>query len=42
MKPCFLGMFFWKETINDEMDLLSNNTLVLVELSLGSKPIGCK
>jgi len=34
---------FWKEAINDGMDsLLSNNTWVLVDLPLGSKPIGCK
>ena len=34
---------FWKECINDEMDLiLSNNTWVLVDLPVGSKPIGCK
>ncbi|XP_071939284.1 uncharacterized protein [Coffea arabica] len=34
---------FWKEAVNDEMDLiLSNNTWVLVDLPQGSKPIGCK
>ena len=34
---------FWKECINDEMDLiLSNNTWVLVDLPTSSKPIGCK
>ena len=34
---------FWKEAVNDEMDLiLSNNTWVLVDLPTGSKPIGCK
>ena len=34
---------FWKEAINDEMDsITSNNTWVLVDLSLGSRPIGCK
>ncbi|KAG8474926.1 hypothetical protein CXB51_031645 [Gossypium anomalum] len=34
---------FWKEEINDEMDLiLSNNTLFLVDLPQGSKPIRCK
>ena len=34
---------FWKECIYDEMDLiLSNNTWVLVDLPVGSKPIGCK
>ena len=34
---------FWREVVNDEMDsLLSNNTWVLVDLSQGSKPIGCK
>jgi hypothetical protein len=34
---------FWKEVVNDEMDsILSNNTWVLVDLPLGSKPIGCK
>ena len=33
---------FWKEDINDEMDsIVSNNTWVLVDLPLGSKPIGC-
>jgi len=34
---------FWKKAVNDEMDsILSNNTWVLVDLPLGSKPIGCK
>ena len=34
---------FCKEAMNDEMDsILSNNTWVLVDLSQGSKPIGCK
>ena len=34
---------FWKETVNDEMNsILSNNTWVLVDLPIGSKPIGCK
>jgi len=34
---------FWKETVNDEMDsILSNNTWILVDLPLGSKPIECK
>ncbi|XP_070009682.1 uncharacterized mitochondrial protein AtMg00820-like [Nicotiana sylvestris] len=34
---------FWKEAIDDEMDsIISNNTWVLVDLPLGSKPIGCK
>jgi hypothetical protein len=34
---------FWKEAVNDEMDsILSNNTWVLVDLPLSSKPIGCK
>jgi hypothetical protein len=34
---------FWKEAVNDEMDsILSNNTWVLVDLPLGSKPIGGK
>ncbi|XP_075111769.1 uncharacterized protein LOC142181952 [Nicotiana tabacum] len=33
---------FWKEAIDDEMDsIISNNTWVLVDLPLGSKPIGC-
>ena len=34
---------FWKEAVNDEMDsIMSNNTWVLVDLVVGSKPIGCK
>ena len=34
---------FWKEAVNDEMDsIMSNNTWVLVDLPVGSKPIGCK
>ena len=34
---------FWKEAINDEMDLMiENNTWKLVNLPLGSKPNGCK
>ncbi|GKA07712.1 zinc finger, CCHC-type containing protein [Tanacetum coccineum] len=34
---------FWKEAINDEMDsIMDNNTWVLVDLSLGCKPLGCK
>ena len=34
---------FWKEAVNDEMDsILYNNTLVLVDLPISSKPIGCK
>lgn len=34
---------FWKETINEEMDIiLSSITLVLVDLPLASKFIGCK
>jgi len=33
----------WKKVVNDEMNLiLSNNTWVLVDIALGSKPIGCK
>ena len=34
---------FWKEAIDDEMQsIMSNNTWVLVDLPIGSKPIGCK
>ncbi|RVW81286.1 Retrovirus-related Pol polyprotein from transposon TNT 1-94 [Vitis vinifera] len=34
---------FWKEAINDEMDsIMFNQTWELVDLPLGSKPIGCK
>ncbi|GLT95567.1 hypothetical protein SLE2022_132430 [Rubroshorea leprosula] len=34
---------FWREAVNDEMDsIMSNNTWILVDLSYGSKPIGCK
>ncbi|GJQ96763.1 retrovirus-related pol polyprotein from transposon TNT 1-94 [Tanacetum coccineum] len=34
---------FWNETIDDEMDfLISNNTLQLSDLPLGSKAIGCR
>ena len=34
---------FWKEAVNDKMNsILSNNTWVLVDLPIGSKPIGCK
>ena len=34
---------FWKETINNEMDsVLPNNSWVLVDLPIGSKPIKCK
>ena len=34
---------FWKEAIQAELDSLSQNkTLVLVDLPLGTKPIGCK
>ena len=34
---------FGKEAMNDEMDsILSSNTWVLMDLSTGSKPIGCK
>jgi hypothetical protein len=34
---------FWKEAINDEMDsIMGNNTWILVDLPLGSIPIGCK
>ena len=34
---------FWKEAINDEMDsLISNNTLIIIDLPPSSKPIGCK
>ena len=34
---------FWREAVNDEMDsMLSNNTWVLVDLSLGSNTIDCK
>ncbi|GJW21499.1 zinc finger, CCHC-type containing protein [Tanacetum coccineum] len=34
---------FWKEAIDDEMDsIMGNNTWVLVDLSPGCKPLGCK
>lgn len=34
---------FWKEVIDEKMDsIMSNNTWRLVDLSAGSKPIGCK
>jgi hypothetical protein len=34
---------FWKEAIDDEMEfVMSNNTWIIVDLSSGSKPIGCK
>ena len=34
---------FGKEAMNDVMDsILSSNTWVLMDLSTGSKPIGCK
>jgi hypothetical protein len=34
---------FWKEVINDEMDsIMGNNMWILVDLPLGSIPIGCK
>jgi len=34
---------FWKEAIQDEMDsIIGNKTWILVDLPLGSKPIGCK
>lgn len=33
----------WKDAINDEMDsIMSNHTREIVDLPLGSKPIGCK
>ncbi|GJZ42179.1 zinc finger, CCHC-type containing protein, partial [Tanacetum coccineum] len=33
----------WKEANNDEMDsIMGNNTLVLADLPLGFKPLGCK
>ena len=39
----FKDSTFWKEAVNDEMDsILSNNTWVLVDLPIGSKPICCK
>jgi hypothetical protein len=39
----FRDAVFWKEAVNDEMDsILLNNTWVLVDLPLGSKPICCK
>jgi hypothetical protein len=39
----FRDVAFWKEEINDEIDsILSNNTWILIDLPLGSKPIGCK
>ncbi|XP_075074624.1 uncharacterized protein LOC142162200 [Nicotiana tabacum] len=37
----FIDAAFWKEAINDEMDsIISNNTWVLVDFPLVSKPIG--
>ncbi|GJR98889.1 zinc finger, CCHC-type containing protein [Tanacetum coccineum] len=34
---------FWKEAINDEMDLITeNNTWILSDLPRGCKPLGCK
>ena len=34
---------YWKEAINTEMEsIMQNQTWVLVDLPLGSKPIGCK
>lgn len=34
---------FWKEAIDDEMhSIITNQTWVLVDLSQGYKPIGCK
>jgi len=37
------NVVFWKEMVINEMDsILSNNTWILVDLSLGSKTIGCK
>ncbi|KAJ6843584.1 uncharacterized protein M6B38_297015 [Iris pallida] len=34
---------FWKEAIDNEIDsITSNNTLVLVDLPEGARPIGCK
>src|SRR2546430_396664 len=34
---------FWKQAVNDEMDsILENNTWVLTDLPIDSKPIGCK
>ena len=39
----FRDSAFWKEIVNNEMDsILYNNTLVLVDLPISSKPIGCK
>ncbi|KAL6314756.1 hypothetical protein AAG906_027104 [Vitis piasezkii] len=39
----YLRCCFWKEAINDEMDsIMSNQTWEMVDLPLGSKPIGCK
>ena len=34
---------YWKEAINDEVEsILQNNTWELVDLPLGSKPLGYK
>ena len=34
---------FWKDAISDEMgSVMSNHTWEIVDLPLGSKPIGCK
>nr|GEU71805.1 hypothetical protein [Tanacetum cinerariifolium] len=39
----FQDIAFWKEAINDEIDsIMGNNTWVLADLTLGSKPLGCK
>ena len=39
----FKDLAFWKEIVNKEKDSkLYNNTLVLVDLPISSKPIGCK
>jgi len=39
----FRDVAFRKEAVNDEMNsILSDNSMVLIDLSPDSKPIGCK